>query len=99
LYYEEFWGIPLRKTGEIPLSRNFAVFIFFGFFLQQIKKILYLCPGQKIRTVDKQKNMRSETLFIQETKNRKALSIFMPLNLFAMNIFTTLSLSLSLSLH
>jgi hypothetical protein len=37
--------------------------------------------------------MKSNTLFIQETKNRKALSIFMPFNLFVMNILPSLSLS------
>jgi hypothetical protein len=31
--------------------------------------------------------MRHSTLFIRETKNRRVLSIFMPFNLFAMNVF------------
>jgi hypothetical protein len=62
------------------------------------KDILSLPRSKKTGTINKQRNMRHNTLFIQETKNKKALSIFIPFNLFVMNIFATLSLSLSLSL-
>jgi hypothetical protein len=54
--------------------------------LQQIKKIIYLCPDHELWAIKKQNKMGYSTLFIQETENIRALNIFMSFSLLAVNI-------------